>query len=160
LHLLSFCSADGSISLKLFYDDQELMVKVPTLTRVQELVDICAQKFGKCLEDVRAIGPDCDKSSPTARIGSCGLQNGDHIVLLKAQIGGKPVIYLYSPSDIDASVKHTLSPKWQFSAIYPVVPTKTNRGEGVEWNVQTHQDGSLTEKNTGQDVSYLFWEAE
>ncbi|KAG1791958.1 uncharacterized protein BJ212DRAFT_1490797 [Suillus subaureus] len=30
----------------------------------------------------------------------------------------------------------------------------------LEWNVRTHQDGSLTEHNSGLDVSYLFWEAE
>lgn len=71
----------------------------------------------------------------------------------------KPVIYLYSPVDIDASVKLSLSPEWRFSAIYPVVTPKQN-GEHIDWNVRTHQDGNLTEKNTGLEVSCLFWEAE
>jgi len=72
----------------------------------------------------------------------------------------KPVIYLYSPSDLDVLVKLSLTPEWRFLAIYPVVTTKQDRGEHIEWNVRTHQDGSLTENNTGLDVSYLFWEAE
>jgi len=63
-------------------------------------------------------------------------------------------------SVIDASVKLALSPEWRFSAIYPVVATKRHGEELVEWNVRTHQDGSLTENNTGLDVAYLFWEAE
>lgn len=72
----------------------------------------------------------------------------------------KPVIYLYSPADIDVSVHLSLSPEWRFSVIYPVVNPKQNGGEHIEWNVRTHQDGNLTEKNTELEVSYLFWEAE
>jgi len=72
----------------------------------------------------------------------------------------KPVIYLYSPSDIDVLVKLSLTPEWRFLAIYPVVITKQERGEHIEWNVRTHQDGNLTENNADLDVSYLFWEAE
>jgi len=72
----------------------------------------------------------------------------------------KPIIYLYSPADIDVSVNLSLSPEWRFSAIYPIATIKQNQGEHIQWNIRTHQDGSLTEKNTGLDVSYLFWEAE
>ncbi|KAG1742153.1 hypothetical protein EDB19DRAFT_1907619 [Suillus lakei] len=74
-------------------------------------------------------------------------------------LGKKPVIYIYSPSDIDVSVKLSLTPEWSLSVIYPVVTTK-DHGQHLEWNVRTHQDGSLTENNTGLDVAYLFWEAE
>lgn len=88
------------------------------------------------------------------------MEDGDTVYLRAEQLGGKPVIYLYSPSVIDASVKLALSPEWRFSAIYPVVATKRRGEELVEWNVRTHQDGSLTENNTGLDVAYLFWEAE
>ncbi|KAG2066539.1 hypothetical protein BDR04DRAFT_1129959 [Suillus decipiens] len=65
----------------------------------------------------------------------------------------EPVIYLYSPSDIDVSVKLSLIPEWTLSVIYPAV-------QRLEWNVRTNQDGSLTEHNSGLDVAYLFWEAE
>ncbi|KAG1853277.1 hypothetical protein C8R48DRAFT_343061 [Suillus tomentosus] len=71
----------------------------------------------------------------------------------------KPVVYLYSPSDIDVSVKLSLIPEWRLSVIYPVVTTE-DHGRRLEWNVRTHQDGSLTERNSGLNVSYLFWEAE
>ncbi|KAG1869446.1 hypothetical protein DFJ58DRAFT_766224 [Suillus subalutaceus] len=71
----------------------------------------------------------------------------------------EPVIYLYSPSDIDVSVKLSLIPEWSLSVIYPVVTTE-DHGQRLEWNVHTHQDGNLTEHNSGLDVSYLFWEAE
>jgi hypothetical protein len=92
-------------------------------------------------------------------ISSYDVRDGGTISLLaKSQLGKKPVIYLYSPSDIDVSVKLSLIPEWSFSAIYPVVTTE-NHGQRLEWNVRTHQDGSLTEHNSGLDVSYLFWEA-
>ncbi|KAG2062893.1 hypothetical protein BDR04DRAFT_1111935 [Suillus decipiens] len=71
----------------------------------------------------------------------------------------KPVIYLYSPSNIDVSIKLSLIPEWTLSALYPVVTTE-GHGQRLEWNVRTHRDGSLTEHNSGVDVSYLFWEAE
>jgi hypothetical protein len=96
-------------------------------------------------------------------IGSYDIKNGDSINLqARALLSGtvaKPVIYLFSPSDIDVSVKLSLIPEWSLSVIYPVVSTE-DHGHRLEWNVRTHQDGSLTEHNSGLDVSYLFWEAE
>ncbi|KAG1851699.1 hypothetical protein F4604DRAFT_1959195 [Suillus subluteus] len=87
-------------------------------------------------------------------------QDGDPISLrAKSLLLKKPVIYLYSPSDIDVSVKLSLIPEWSLSVIYPVLTTE-DHGQRLEWNVCTHQDGSLTERNSGLDVSYLFWEAE
>ncbi|KAJ7177172.1 hypothetical protein C8R46DRAFT_889544 [Mycena filopes] len=94
---------------------------------------------------------------------SLHMENGDEIDVLQRLLGGKPVIYLYSPTDIDATVALTLTREWSFSVIYPVVPTKipsSNGGQRIEWNVRTHLDGSLTETNTGLDVAYLFWEAQ
>ncbi|KAG1734367.1 hypothetical protein EDD22DRAFT_973700 [Suillus occidentalis] len=52
----------------------------------------------------------------------------------------------------------SLIPEWSLSVIYPVVAIE-DHGQRLEWNVCTHQDGSLTEHNSGLDVSYLFWEA-
>ncbi|KAJ6470701.1 hypothetical protein DFH09DRAFT_1477427 [Mycena vulgaris] len=74
---------------------------------------------------------------------------------------GKPVIYLFSPRAIDASVCLTLTREWGLSVVYPVIPAKRtlDGGESVEWIVRTHPDGSLTERTTGLDVAYLFWEA-
>ncbi|KAG1844194.1 hypothetical protein DFJ58DRAFT_706605 [Suillus subalutaceus] len=94
-------------------------------------------------------------------IGSYNIKDGDfHDIRELAHVrGGKPVIYLYSPSDIDVSVKLSLVPEWSLSVIYPVVATQ-DHGQRLEWNVRTHQDGSLTEHNSGLDVAYLFWEAE
>ncbi|KAJ7077038.1 hypothetical protein C8R44DRAFT_896416 [Mycena epipterygia] len=31
--------------------------------------------------------------------------------------------------------------------------------ETIQWDVRIHPDGSLTERTTGLDVAYLFWEA-
>ncbi|KAJ7432022.1 hypothetical protein B0H11DRAFT_2127959 [Mycena galericulata] len=76
-------------------------------------------------------------------------------------IGGKPVIYLYSPTEMDVSVALTLTRDWRFSAVYPVVESRlqSTGGEKIHWNVRTHVDGNLTETDTGLDVAYLFWEA-
>ncbi|KAG2746391.1 hypothetical protein P692DRAFT_20835970 [Suillus brevipes Sb2] len=90
---------------------------------------------------------------------SYNIEDGDSINLPPRLLVKKPIIYLYSPSDIDVSVKLSLIPEWTLSVIYPVVATK-DHGQHIEWNVRTHRDGSLTEYKSGLDVAYLFWEAE
>ena len=74
--------------------------------------------------------------------------------------GGKPVIYLFSPRPVEATVRLSLTRNWSLSAIYPIVPiVNKDGGQTLEWKVQTRADGTLHELNTGLDVSYLFWEA-
>ncbi|KAK1223417.1 hypothetical protein PQX77_013699 [Marasmius sp. AFHP31] len=64
---------------------------------------------------------------------------------------------------IEARVSLSLVPQWEFSVIYPVVPVKRIVGsqvhQEIEWTVETRPDGSMVEKATGLEVSYLFWEA-
>ncbi|KAL0577616.1 hypothetical protein V5O48_004377 [Marasmius crinis-equi] len=75
-----------------------------------------------------------------------------------AQLGGKPVIYLFSPQEIEAKFALASHP-----TIYPVVPFKRTIGEkvhqAIEWTAQTRLDGSLVETTTGLEVAYMFWEA-
>ncbi|KAJ7177189.1 hypothetical protein C8R46DRAFT_989342 [Mycena filopes] len=96
---------------------------------------------------------------------SLDMEDGDAIEVhqLMQRRTAKPIIYLYSPVEINATVALTLTSDQSFSAIYPVVPTKfpsSNVGQRIEWNVRTHLNGDLTETNTGLDVAYLFWEAD
>ncbi|KAG1865539.1 hypothetical protein DFJ58DRAFT_167686 [Suillus subalutaceus] len=74
-------------------------------------------------------------------IGSYNIEDGDSInskVYVSRQ--RKPVIYLYSLSDIDVSFKLTLVPEWSLSVVYPTVTTE-DHGQRLEWNVHTYQDG-------------------
>ncbi|KAJ7086976.1 hypothetical protein C8R44DRAFT_820480 [Mycena epipterygia] len=75
--------------------------------------------------------------------------------------GGKPVIYLFAPSVVDAAARLTLMRHWHLSAVYPAVQqTKSIAGgDTVECQARVHLDGILTERTTGLDVVYLFWEA-
>jgi hypothetical protein len=74
----------------------------------------------------------------------------------------KPVIYLFSPRDVDASVSVSLTPGMHFTVIYPIVPIEKHHSisQRVQWNVRTCLDGTLTESQTGLQLSSLFWEAE
>jgi len=141
--------------------ESEMVLKASRSTLIRRLVESAARNFGKESDELRAthLGTG-ERVNFNDTLDDCGVMDGDRILLYQEQRGGKPVIYLYSPSDIEASVKLSLTPEWRFSAIYPFVLTKINRGEQIEWNVRTHEDGTLTEKNTGLNVSYLFWEAE
>ncbi|KAL1738463.1 hypothetical protein HDZ31DRAFT_50954, partial [Schizophyllum fasciatum] len=115
--------------------------------------DGCTGNF-KFVFNGHAIGPE-----DTA--ASLSMEDGDCIDMHRVQLGGKPVIYLYAPRAIEATVRLSLVPEWAFSAVYPVVPVyETKAGQELEWRVRTQQDGTLHELSTGLDAAYLYWEAE
>ncbi|CAM9611808.1 unnamed protein product, partial [Ectocarpus sp. 4 AP-2014] len=65
--------------------------------------------------------------------------------------GEKPVILLYPPAPVDATVTLELHPLWSFPALYPEPP--------LSWNVQASPDGSRKDLSTGRRYPCLFWEA-
>ncbi|KAG1844211.1 hypothetical protein DFJ58DRAFT_31306 [Suillus subalutaceus] len=163
---------DDKITIKLVFPSGEIQTtKVSREMRVDKLIADVSQTLGHGPTDLIAFNNSNLKSrglggimmSENRSIGSYNIKDGDSINLrvskLKSLLLKKPVIYLYSPSDIDVSVKLSLIPEWCLSVIYPIVTTE-DHGQRLEWNIRTHQDGSLTEHNSGLDVSYLFWEAE
>ncbi|KAJ7828776.1 hypothetical protein B0H14DRAFT_2452256 [Mycena olivaceomarginata] len=151
----------NKINIRLWFEGDTLSIAMRPTTPFIKVKALLAEKYGRChrsytldFDGFRLSGDD----TPASR----GIENNDSILVYLEQVGGKPVIYVYSPVEIDATVALTLSREWSFSAIYPVVPVKPtalSAGQRVEWNFRTHLDGSLTESNTGLDVAYLFWEA-
>jgi len=105
-----------------------------------------------------------DNSSKT--VHEVGLTDGTKITLLLKQRGGKPVIYLYPPMVMDVSVKLSLIPAWEYSAVYPLTAIKTielakgQEGQQIEWHIHANPSGLLRDKLSGKDITYLFWEAE
>jgi hypothetical protein len=77
----------------------------------------------------------------------------------------KPIVYLYSPSSIpDVTVELRLTPAWTFSAVYPppqaAIPSGDHQtGQSLTWAVSAEPNGTLVDKITGTEVSYLYWEA-
>jgi hypothetical protein len=77
----------------------------------------------------------------------------------------KPVIYLYSPTRLpEVTVELLLTPSWRFSAVYPppqatIPPGSHHTAQSLTWAVAAEPDGTLVDKTTGTEVSYLFWEA-
>ena len=63
----------------------------------------------------------------------------------------KPVIYLYSETELTASVK--INPMGEFTFTYPFY----NETEG--WNVKVNNSGLLTDVASSKKYPYLFWEA-
>ncbi|KZV82374.1 hypothetical protein EXIGLDRAFT_843823 [Exidia glandulosa HHB12029] len=63
---------------------------------------------------------------------------------------------------LSASVELALVPEWSFSAIYPVAPVSTKGPASLEcltWDVDVRADGTLFDKRTAAEVTYLYWEA-
>jgi len=99
-------------------------------------------------------------------VQEAGLTDGLTITIILRLRGGKPVIYLYPPTPMDVSVKLSLIPAWEYSAVYPlsvikeVELAKGQVGQYIEWNVHANPSGLLQDKVSGKDIAYLFWEAE
>ncbi|KAG1894233.1 uncharacterized protein F5891DRAFT_732066 [Suillus fuscotomentosus] len=153
--------SDGQVTIKLVFRSGE--IKTITVSRemqVDKLVADASEILGCHLALIDAIFGGV-RMHANRTIGSYNIEDGDSINIRVNDFTRirKPVIYLYSPSDIDVSVKLSLIPEWKLSVIYPIVTTE-DHGRRLEWNVHTHQDGSLTERDSGLNVSYLFWEAE
>ena len=71
----------------------------------------------------------------------------------------KPIIYLYPPSSLsDVTVEMQLAPSWHFSAVYPP-PQTAQTAQSLTWAMAAEPSGTLVDKITGTEVSYLYWEA-
>ncbi len=91
-----------------------------------------------------------------------GIEDGDSIDLFPALRGRKPVIYLFSPRALaEINVRLSLVPSWKFSMLYPSTAiVRSGDVQTASWTVSAKPDGTLTDKATNVDVSYLFWEAQ
>lgn len=152
---------DRASILFLFYNEIDLRVTLKRCSPFKKAFEMFARRRTGCIEDFefRYSGR---KVSEFDTFEGLHMNDGDTIKVTHHQVGGKPVIYLFSPTEITVSVSLRLLPEWSFSAIYPVVPVKSSatvQEEYIHWDVKIYIDGSLTETNTGQDVAYLFWEA-
>ncbi|KAG1888813.1 hypothetical protein F4604DRAFT_1950600 [Suillus subluteus] len=136
-------SNDDKVTIKVVLPSGEIQTaEISRGMRVEQLVGDAMQALSLTPVEV-ALGfgvmMDAERS-----IGSYNIKDGDCINLR-----------FYRPRILSSS---PLFPSGA-SVVYPIVTTG-DHGHRLEWNVHTHQDGSLTERNSGLDVSYLFWEAE
>lgn len=142
----------------------EVTLHVLPSTLTSSIFEAYARKVGGAAVDYRFNRETRDgariPSGAFISVSSVGLNDGDLIIVAWQQIGGKPVIYLFPPFEMDVSVDLSLCAEWSFSALYPVVPIFTKPAENVHWEVHAQPNGDLVEKNTNREVSYLFWEAQ
>lgn len=108
-----------------------------------------------------------NRVSDNQTVGGLGMEDEDEFYLGIEQRGGKPVIYLFPPQpQQDIHVHLSLVDSWTFSALYPPTPLKTGPtanprlGQSVSWAVDASPGGTLLDKGTNREVSYLFWEAQ
>jgi len=149
----------GKITVKVWLgsgEQKELRVKPSTL--IASIAQAIAPFLGPSHSDNVRLEYCGEPLFPELRVADYEIDDGDMIDVVLRQLGGKPVIYLFSPTERNVSVTLSLIPEWTISVLYPVVP-KCPLGK-VQWKVKTHADGTLTETSSGLNIAYLFWEAQ
>ncbi|KAG8916549.1 hypothetical protein FRC01_002996, partial [Tulasnella sp. 417] len=122
-------------------------------------------------QDVSGIPPDQQRMifggkqlADDWTLADCSIVSGAVLHMVIRLRGGKPVIYLYPPTSINAKVSLSLVPQWSFSAVYPH-PVKGSFKEGkssqtAQWDVIAQPNGMMTLQESSAEVAYIFWEAE
>ncbi|KAF7330085.1 Ubiquitin family protein [Mycena kentingensis (nom. inval.)] len=158
------------------YISQDFDIYVKTLTGKTLTIRTCAKdtvfSIKEKVQDKEGIPPDQQilqlagtllENERTLRSYGIHGQRQCTLWVFSRLRGGKPVILLHSPTEMDVVVRLGLTPDWSFSALYPVVPVEEPKDarlhQSVVWNVRTRPDGTMRDKASGADVSYLFWEA-
>ena len=140
-----------------------------TITLSSDIGDTVAGLKGR-IQDKEGIPPDHQRLYFAGEelledeylLSDYGIKPNSTLDLQLKLRGGKPIIYILSPNTLsNVSVSLSLASAWSFSALYPSADIANNNGmETVQWIVRTSPDGTLLDKHTGLQVSYLFWEAE
>jgi hypothetical protein len=110
------------------------------------------------------------QSSDVAQTGAAstaGLESIPTSLRIRTAKVRKPIIYLYPPTSLpNVNVELHLAASWRFSAIYPPPQTLLQSGEhqtqtaqSLTWTIAAEPSGTLVDKTTGTEVSYLYWEA-
>ena len=131
------------------------------VSRIYELID---PKLGySASNSALTFGSSRLKNERT--ISDYGIVSGDTIFLELELRAAKPVIYLYPPFSLaDVTVDLALTPSWRFSAVHPppratAPPGKPHTAQSLTWTVAAEPNGTLVDKTSGMEVSYLYWEA-
>jgi hypothetical protein len=131
--------------------------------KVSRLYELIEPKVGYSASNMKLYFGTYLNSEST--ISDYGIVSGDTIELVPERRGGKPVIYLYPPSRLaDVTVELALASSWHFSAVHPpprttVPPGEPHTAQALTWTVAAEPNGTLVDKTSGMEVSYLYWEA-
>ncbi|KZV81184.1 hypothetical protein EXIGLDRAFT_686285 [Exidia glandulosa HHB12029] len=157
--------ADRKFRISVYIKGTTTHVLVKRTTKVSRIIESVTQTMGLCPGDFKVTWNGYRPRSDD-RIMDLDppMEDGDELIAMGVQLGGKPVICLMPPQGqtLSASVQLSLVPEWSFSAIYPVAPVSAKGNtspEAVTWDVDVRSDGTLFDKRTASDVAYLYWEA-
>ncbi|KAI0707095.1 hypothetical protein C8Q76DRAFT_682066 [Earliella scabrosa] len=139
----------------------EVLLLAKPDTKFARVLSHFAKRTGNCAKEWRLKFGEI-KIAPEQTLQELNIKDGDRIYAMLEQVGGKPVIYLFPPEPLpSATVSVRLVPQWEFSHVYPVIdPKPHDHGmKSITWNVSANTDGTLVEKGSDLELSYLFWEA-
>ncbi|KAF7330051.1 p-loop containing nucleoside triphosphate hydrolase protein [Mycena kentingensis (nom. inval.)] len=156
-------SEPSKITLNIHGDDgKTLQVRLSTTSQLDKLPAFVERAWGISLNDFR-LNYDGMYIRSGETPATLQMEDGDVLDVIRQRKGGKPVIYLRTSTQLDATVEVGLVPDWSFSVLYPVVAPTTPKDprlhQSVSWSVRTEKDGTMLDKMTRAHVSYLFWEA-
>ncbi len=142
------------------WEHEIIPIRMKITSTFQKVMDKIARRLDKCDDDLRYTFSGF-RIGPHQTPASLAMLDGDTIDIHQKVLGGKPVIYLFPAVPLEnATVSVHLVPQWAFTHIYPIADTTLVDGkQSVAWSVSAAVDGTLIEKDSNRELSYLFWEA-
>ena len=122
------------------------------------LLEKIAKIMNKCPDAIRMFYAGQHLISEWT-LGDQNVLEGAIIDVMPVQIGGKPVVYLFPPRPLPcATVSVRLVSQWNFTHVYPLINAKTsaNGKKSITWSVSADIDGTLIDKGSNTELSYLF----
>ncbi|KAG8933237.1 hypothetical protein FRC01_010226 [Tulasnella sp. 417] len=141
---------------------EKLCLRMKHNSLMGKVWDFVASRLEICKDEIRFYDEDACRISPNETASAVYNRNGTILSYAVNQVGGKPVIYLFPPQPLEATVRLSLEPSWKFDVVYPVVTIQDgpqSKWQSVQWRVDAAPDGNLRDKDFGVEVTYLFWEA-
>ncbi|KAG9051623.1 hypothetical protein FS837_000010 [Tulasnella sp. UAMH 9824] len=141
---------------------EQVSIRMKHSSPMSKVYDLVASRFHACIKNIRLTGGGWHRIDPNETASDVYSRSGAEIDFRIAQVGGKPVIYLFPPQKLEATVRLSLEPSWRFDAVYPILAVQDgpqNEWQSIQWEVDAAPDGNLRDRDSGVEVTYLFWEA-
>ncbi|KAG8895811.1 hypothetical protein FRC00_006876 [Tulasnella sp. 408] len=107
----------------------QVSIRMKHNSPMSKVYDVVTSRIYPCIKDFRLLDGRSCRINPDETASDVYSRSGADIDVIIEQTGGKPVIYLFPPQQLEATVRLSLEPSWKFDAVYPIKVVGTDPGK-------------------------------